>query len=252
MKKQAEADFAEKKTELATLSCELEEKERDFKELSHSFEQFQRRYSSLVGHKQVELNRLNAELADVVASKARYGNKANPKSSGGGNPFARSVAAGKDVTVRARQESYSIKELQEAKKLYRKIAAVIHPDKAKEGGTRHFRTALMAELNDAYARNDTSQMQRILDEWHESPESVVGEGPDAELLRIHRAIGRVKKRLLEIETEISRIRSSDMYNLMVTVSNAEKAGKDILAEMSASLNAKIKDAQNRLVLKMYG
>ena len=43
-----------------------------------------------------------------------------------------------------------------------------------------------------------------------------------------------------------------MYNLMVTVSNAEKAGKDILAEMSASLNAKIKDAQNRLVLKMYG
>ena len=112
MKKQAEADFAEKKTELEQLTRELDEKERDNKELSHSFEQFQRRYSSLVGHKQVELNRLNAELADVVASKSGYGNKVNPQSSGGGNPFAGSVAAGKDVTVRARSESYSIKELQ--------------------------------------------------------------------------------------------------------------------------------------------
>ena len=110
----------------------------------------------------------------------------------------------------------------------------------------------MAELNEAYERKDTPKMQRILDQWNESPESVIGEGIHAQLERTHRTIVQIKKRIVEIETAKSRIITSELFLIMVKVQKADKEGKDILAEMSVSIDAKIRVAQNTLVLKMYG
>lgn len=141
--------------------------------------------------------------------------------------------------------------LKEAKKVYRKIASIIHPDKAAESRSRVLRTKLMVELNDAYAQKDTIAMQRILVKWHESPEAVAGESAADEHVRILRAIEQIKRRIIEIEREISRIRTSEIYGLMVKVQKADRVGRNGFAEISMSIDAKIKDAKNLLFFKMY-
>jgi len=113
------------------------------------------------------------------------------------------------------------------------------------------RTKLMAELNEAYVLKDIHGMKHILGQWYESPEAVAGEDAAAELVRTERAIVHIKKRISEIEAGTSKIMSSELYVMMVNVQEAERAGRDILAEMTTSIDAKIKDAKNRLVLRMY-
>ena len=241
-----EAELAIKKTELEQLTTLLEQTERDFIELNGTFEQFQLRYSSEVIQKQVELNRLNTALADVTAQKVSYGQHAKQKKIRIETSAASSSGIYKDLNLNPPPNA------KEAKKLYRKIASIIHPDKTTDVSSRPLRTTLMAELNEAYERKDTPKMQRILDQWNESPESVIGEGIHAQLERTHRTIVQIKKRIVEIETAKSRIITSELFLIMVKVQKADKEGKDILAEMSVSIDAKIRVAQNTLVLKMYG
>jgi len=70
MKKQVENELEEKQAELKKLIDLKEEKERGFEELKHVMELFQYRYFSEVGQKQAELNRLNAELEEIMARKS--------------------------------------------------------------------------------------------------------------------------------------------------------------------------------------
>ena len=251
MQKQVETELAEKNAELEKLRRLKEEKERGFDELKHAIEEFQHRYSSEVGQKQAELNRLNAELEELMARKAPDIYKENPKISEIEPQTERSEeqneAASNEPGVTSKRSS----GLKEVKKVYRKIASIIHPDKAAESRSRVLRTKLMVELNDAYAQKDIIAMQRILEKWHESPEAVAGESSAAELVRIHRAIELMKRRIMEIENEISRISTLEIYGLMVKVQKADRAGRDIFAEISMSIDAKIKDAKNRLFFKIY-
>jgi len=95
-------------------------------------------------------------------------------------------------------------------------------------------------------------MQRIFDQWKESPEAVTGDDTHADLERTRRMIIQIKKRILEIETKISKIMTSEMYTMMMNARKANREGRDILAEMTIAIDARIKDAQNKLVLRMYG
>jgi hypothetical protein len=46
----------------------------------------------------------------------------------------------------------------------------------------------MAEANRAYEEGDEERLRVILQEWEGSPESVKGDGPGAELVRVIRKI----------------------------------------------------------------
>jgi hypothetical protein len=89
-------------------------------------------------------------------------------------------------------------------------------------------------------------MQEILAKWHECPEAVSGNDIGAELVRIIRAIAQVKRRISEIETEISKILASDIHELMVKVHSADLAGRDILSEISIGISFEIQEAKNVL------
>ena len=248
----AESELAKKNVELDKLTRVLEKMEFDFDELKGSIEKFELRYSFEVGQKLAELERLDIELAELVAKKIHHGHGVNHKSFGIESASEDYNEAFNNVNNAARSESHSVQELKEVKKLYRKIAAIIHPDKAKTGESHPFRTVLMAELNEAYSRKDTIHMQRILDKWLESPEAVEGEGIAVELDRTQRAVAQIKKRILEIETEMSKMLRSDKYAMMEKVREAERAGRDAIAEMSVSIDSKIQDARSQILLRMYG
>lgn len=77
--------------------------------------------------------------------------------------------------------------------------------------------------------------------------AVHGRGVEAELVRVSRKIVQVEQRLQLIDIEITQLKVSALYRLMVRVEEAEKEGRDLLAEMAANVNQQISDAKRRLV-----
>jgi len=247
-----ENKITELKAELDKFLNVYSEKKRSFIEFKRSYEKFQRKFSSEIGQKQVELNRLNEEINNISIKKVTYSYKVKKEGPGFETKRERSTDTYEDVAIKGPKKIFTVQEIKDAKKVYRKIASVIHPDKAKDDVSRPFRTKLMAELNAAYERKDTTKMHQILKHWQESPESIAGEDFEAELIRIQRAIGQIKNNIVEIEIETSNIISSDIYLLMIKVDEGNIRGKDILKEMTIALDTQIQNAKNQLLLKIYG
>jgi len=241
-----EAELAEKKAELERLSGSLAEKELDLEELKNSVGKFQRRYYSELGKKYVDLDELRARIAELKAGQKPQDHKLHKDAEKARAQARKAAEEYEKNDAKSRGDSNKAEESAEAKALYRKIASIIHPDKATDEISRKLRTRLMAELNEAYAKKDIAKMREILDKWHESPETVAGEGTGAELVRTIRAIAQIKRRISEIKIEISEIMTSEIHVLMVKVHNADSAGRNILAEMSVCVEAEIQDAQNEL------
>jgi len=241
-----EAELAGKKAKLERLSGVLAEKELDLEELKLTVARFQHRYYSEVGKRYVELDELRAQIAELKAERKPQDHKMNQEAMRARTQARKAAEEYEDIDIEPQIDSKKPEESAEAKNLYRKIASIIHPDKATDEKSHHLRTRLMAELNEAYARKDIAKMQDILDKWHESPEAVSGEDTGAELVRTIRAIAQIKRRLSEIEKEISTIMTSDIYELMTKVHSADAAGRNILAEMSDNTDLEIEDAKNEL------
>ena len=101
----------------------------------------------------------------------------------------------------------------------------------------------MARANDAYQRGDEVALRALLDEWDHSPETVVGEGIQAELVRTIRRLAQIRRRLLEIDSRLADLRLSELFTLHARVVSAEKEGRDLLKELAEAVDVKIRDAQ---------
>jgi len=241
-----EDELATKKAELERLSQLLAEKELDLEELKLTIAAFQHRYYSQVGKKYVELDELRAQIAELEARQTPQDHELKQEAVRARTQARKAAEGYEGIDIEPQTDSLESEESEEIKGLYRKIASIIHPDKATDDKSRHLRTRLMAELNEAYAQKDITKMQNILDKWQESPETISGEGTAAELVRTIRAIAQIKRRISEIEAEISATMTSDINVLMAKVHDADLAGRDILAEMSVSVDSEIQDARNEL------
>ncbi|MDE3108320.1 MAG: hypothetical protein KGL02_00120 [Acidobacteriota bacterium] len=132
------------------------------------------------------------------------------------------------------------------KRLYRDVAKRIHPDLTSDRDDRLKRQQLMAEANQAYEQADETRLTQILAQYECSPESVKGEGPGAELVRVIRRLSQARGRLAEIEAELQQLVRSDLYELKERVGEAEKYGRDVLKEMTQKVEAQIAQARSRI------
>jgi hypothetical protein len=104
----------------------------------------------------------------------------------------------------------------------------------------------MAEVNEAYARGDEARIRAILREWHASPESVQGDGPGAELVRVIRTIAQVEKRLKAIASELDQLRRGELFKLKQAVEEARASGRDLLKDLAEQLDGEIARARDEL------
>jgi hypothetical protein len=104
----------------------------------------------------------------------------------------------------------------------------------------------MTEANRAYEEGDEARLEAILRDWESGPESVRGEGPGAELVRVIRKIAQVEDRFIAIGAEIARLKESDLFSLKSQVDQAREKGRDLLAEMAARVNQQVLEARGRL------
>ena len=237
-------ELSRKLYELSELETELAQRELDLATLQAELHTFEAKYIRIVGIRYTELDEIEAQIAEAEARLKPKDNKIQEEAAQARDQ-AQASAQAAGIAQEPREEKFSPSE--SLKKLYREVAKCIHPDLATDEKERTRRQQLMADANRAYEEGDEAKLRAILAEWESSPESVEGEGTAAELVRVIRKIDQVEKRLRVIETEITQLEESDLYQLKTKVEAAENEGRDLLAEMASRVEEEITSASERLV-----
>lgn len=227
-----------KREELGAARAALAERELELADLRAQLKSFEGRYLRQVGVLYAELDEWEARIAELEASL---------DGSSATRQRAEKARKRADETHEATHGEASrvqdFKPSPDLKNLFRDVAKRIHPDFARDDADQHRRTRLMAQANDAYSQGDAEALQRILDDYDESSESVRGEGIGAELIRIIRQIHQAKKNIAAIEQKLNLLRASELALLEKDVEAAKKEGRDLLVELATTVSEQI--AQKR-------
>jgi hypothetical protein len=238
-------ELAKKEAELSRLQSLLADKELSLTALRTELSAFEQTYIRTVGKRYAELDEIEAMIAEYVA-------RMQPENVNAGNAAsqARSQAqasrAAFDGSLAARTITSKSSQSQTLKNLYREVAKRIHPDLAIDSTDRIQRERLMTAANRAYEEGDETRLRAILEEYESSPESVRGDTPGAELVRVIRKIALVERRLAEIEEAVLNLEQSDHFKLKAKVDQATAEGRDLLREMAATLDSQIGVSRERL------
>lgn len=239
------ADAASRlRAELEVLNQELSELELELATAQGEIADFTRRYHSLIGSRLAALDELQAELAARRAA-------AEP----GDLEAGRAADAARARAEQSRQESQrwadqtpdatrAFAPTGDLKKLYRKLAQKIHPDRARDEADRAWRTQLMSEANRAYRAGDQAGLAEVLSLWQEG--SGARAEPETDTQRLAGQVAALKRRVAEIEGELNRLFGSKLYELFTAAQIARRTGRDLLQEMAQRLDADIEATRARL------
>ena len=216
---------------LADLQATLTARLADVARTKSDLEAFRIRYRREVGLLHEELEDLERGIAE-----AELGEFAKLVEDTGRQPPA--VDAPLDAAPRLTSDA--------VRKLFRDVARTIHPDLARDAGTRDRRHTLMVEANRAYALGDEERLRAILEAWERSPEAVQGSDPDATRLRLERRIAEIEEQLARSDDELAAMRDLPLWQLKGMVDAAAARGKDLVADTVRRLKRDIVAARNRL------
>ena len=234
-----ERELLIKQKELESLSEVLAAKELELNDLIFEINRFSARYYSTILVKYQILDDLKAAIAEIIANKDPQNLNLKQKAGEARKQAQETKEESEAFSDSAKKEKDFIHPTDEMKKFYRTAAKAIHPDKAFNEKDRLLREKLMKEANEAYEKGDIDKLQKVLEEYKSSPESVSGEGTGAELIRIIRIIAQVEKRIEQIEQEIDEYKLGKMYEIMQKVKEAEKEGKDYLKTVAKKIDEEI-------------
>ncbi|TCL62443.1 hypothetical protein EDC14_102562 [Hydrogenispora ethanolica] len=229
-----------KQLELAALEARLAECELELLTFRTALLEFQLRYEKAVGPLYAELDRIEAEIAELRAAR----NPGDRRAAG----RARAARAKADQSGRAADESHQQKNCgkfrpgEELKKLYRELAKRFHPDLAGGERERIRFEKLMSAANAAYAEEDEGRLRQLLEEAGGAAEAVDGPAPDgvaAALARVEQKIARLTERLEAIAIEMAELRGSPLNQLKRQVEEAGSRGLDLIQEMAGFLRREI-------------
>ncbi len=251
------AELAHKQAELAVLKRGLAAREADLAAFEQELKEFEIRYRRVLGHRYAILDDLADHIErtklggrdDADAGSRVGGDDAHPE--GDGSRGANGDGDDGQNWAWAWGEREPEPEFRrvvsvEAKRLFRMLARLIHPDLARDPAERERRTNLMVAANNAYEQGDLETLRHLLDEWGQSPESVVGSNPAAELERTVRQIVRVCARLDVLDQRFATLESSAMGWLRRRVDKAAGEGWDMLGHMVKELDRQIAEARLEL------
>jgi hypothetical protein len=229
-----EHDLEALKARVAELEAVLDARAADADRINRELDMFAARYRTEVGTLHEQLDRLELDIAEAeLGELSRLVAEGRPTPPGMG-PFP----APPESTARFTSDA--------VRKLFRDVARAIHPDLARDDGTRDRRHALMVEANRAYAMRDEEQLRRILDAWARSPEAVEGTDDRAIRERLERRLAQIEERLELYARDVAELRASPVYELKAKVDEAAARGHDLVADMVRRLKRDILAATHRL------
>jgi hypothetical protein len=120
------------------------------------------------------------------------------------------------------------------KRLYRRLARLLHPDLAEGDGEEARRSDLMAKVNAAYARGDLAALQVMTERVGAG--DLPGELCEAErLAHLARRIETLARIAAALARERDRLLRSDTERLRAEAERRARAGEDLVAETRAEL-----------------
>lgn len=242
-------ELVRRKAQLLVLSGRLLERERGLAAFRNELHAFETSYRKALGARYARLDDL-AERLDMTAvgdDPVRPEDDVDGPAErypGQGVPGGQNWAWGEREPDKEPEQRPVIGD--DAKRLFRQLARLIHPDLAGDPKERERRTNLMVAANDAYEQGDLAALERMLEDWHASPEAVTGSGAAAELERTLRRIAQVEAGMKKIDEELGELEASAMGWLRRRVEKAAGEGWDLLAHMVRELDRQIGEAQLEL------
>jgi hypothetical protein len=230
---------------LRRLEQQLADAELSLVTLRTDLSLFERRYLRIVGLRLAELDEIEAAILQQRSKDSRDGELLARARDAAARADAsrRAASSGGDGAPPPIEGSVANDELRQ---LYRDVARRVHPDLAPDESARAARTEFMARANKAYAERDEIALTKLFEEWSARPEEVVGDSVGAQLVRTIRRIAQAKRRLTDIEAEMTALAASPLATLSGDVATAAAAGRDLIAEMAERLDAEAAAARVRL------
>ncbi|HWC43124.1 MAG TPA: J domain-containing protein [Actinomycetota bacterium] len=243
-------ELVRRRAQLQVLTRQLLERERGLAAYRNELAAFETRYRRALGTRYAHLDELAERLDETEASDPDPLGP-DPDSDDPADRYPGQGLPGGQNWAWGEREPEKEPELRapvgdDAKRLFRQLARLIHPDLASDAAERQRRTNLMVAANDAYEQGDVATLERLLADWHASPEAVAGRGALADLERTIRRIAQVEAGMTRIEDELAELEASAMGWLRRRVEKAAREGWDLLAHMVRELDRQISEAQQEL------
>jgi len=249
-----EEEIEKRRTELDQLENELAELELAYATLEIEISFFERRYNARVGPLLVELDEINARIAEAIAILSPQDciarERATTERKRAQKTFNEVYGSIDNQDVEEYHEKFAPTD--DIKQLYRKIAKSMHPDLAKNDSDREIRHCYMAEANRAYREQNIERLMEILHEWETIAESSPTNWIDVELERLNRSILQVRQKIRETKDKINLLKGSEIGQLKSQADIAEERGEDLILLIALEIQAQINKKNKRIlhVVKM--
>jgi len=205
--------------------------------------QFQHRYYKAVGRLYAELDALNAQIANLRTKQAPHDATLKARAHAAEQQAKKSAEEAGVIEAQPKPPPVITTSLRQA---YRQAVKLMHPDLAVTEYERRRRTELMALVNLAYERGDQKAIEKLIEEFGQDPEAIVGDDIGSRIVKAIRRIAQLRRRLAEVHTENEAQKKTELFQLRQTVVKAEAKGDDPLGDLARQLTQQIADRRNHL------
>ena len=239
-----EIELNRKRKLLERLKDSLAVREEEMAELRAELEQFEAKYT-------MEVGRLYADLDEIEAQIAEQEVKLNPDDEEIKRRAEEARERAEASAEAAEEENWQActfkwQPTAEAKKAYHNLARIIHPDLALDREEKEKRHELMSKLNEAYSAGDQNLLNKLVEDFRDSPDLIKGDSIGDELVRAIRQISQVKNRLKELRGEKLKTQLSELFILKQKVYAEMLEGRNLFRQMAERTKTHIKKAERRL------
>ena len=238
-----EIELNKKRRVLERLKDRLADREEEMTDLRAELEQFEAQYKMEVARFYAELDEIEAQIAEEEVKLVPDDEEIKKRAEELRRRAEESAAEADEDGAHCSQKW---RPTAEAKKAYHNLARIIHPDLALDAGEKEKRHELMAKLNEAYSAGDQNRLNKLVEDFRDSPDLVRGDSTADELVRAIRQIWQIKNRLKELKEEKLKAELSELYTLREKVRAEMLEGRNLLKQMAERTKTHIKKSERRL------
>lgn len=237
-----EIELNKKRKVLERLKDKLAFREEAMTELRAELEQFEANYTMEVGRLYADLDEIEAQIAEEEVKLVPDDEEIKKRA----EELRRRAEESAANAENGEKCSFKFNPTSEAKKAYHNLAKIIHPDLALDAKEKEKRHDLMAKLNDAYAAGDQNRLNKLVEDFRDSPDLIMGDAIGDQFVRAIRQIYQVKNRLKELREEKLVVELSELFILREKVQAEMLEGRNLIKQMAERTKTIIKKSERRL------
>jgi len=240
-----EIELNKKLAVLQRLRDRLANREEEMADMRAQLEQFEARYTMEVGRLYADLDEIEAQIAEEEVKLVPDDQEIRKKAEELRKRAEESAARAADESLE--NISFKLRPSPEAKKAYRDLARVIHPDLALDVAEKLKRHGLMARLNEAYSAGNQTLLDNLTADFRNSPDLINGDSAGDNLVRALRQISQINNRIKELSEERLKAQLSELFILHEKARAEMTQGRNMLEQMAERTKTHIKKSERRLV-----